>query len=85
MPSKLDLILIAGIAIAVMGWIEHSHGVVIDSPDVIELASPAAGCSEDQGFGYGASQMILTADGFVSTVAEATAVSEADATACQRK
>src|ERR1700681_2659648 len=68
MPSKLDLVLIAGSIAAVMGWIEHGHSVVIDSPDPIELASlaPPPACSADDGIRYVMSQMVFSGDGFVT-------------------
>jgi hypothetical protein len=67
MPSTLDLVFIAGSIAAAMGWIEHGHSVVIDSPDIIELASraPDLPCSQNAGVRYGLSEIIFLGDGFM--------------------
>jgi hypothetical protein len=87
MPSKLDLVLIAGSIAAVMGWIERGHSVVIDSPDPIELASlaPAPACSENDSFRYAMSQMVFSGDGFVSGALERPSLPEARSPACDTK
>jgi hypothetical protein len=84
MPSKLDLVLIAGAIAAVMGWIERGHSVVIDSPDPIELASlaPAPACSANDSIRYGMSQMVFSGDGFVSGAPERPNLHEAGSPAC---
>jgi hypothetical protein len=85
MPSKLDLVLIAGSIAAVMGWIEHGHSVVIDSPDPIELASlaPPPACSADDGIRYVMSQMVFSGDGFVSGAPERPNLPEAASPVCE--
>jgi hypothetical protein len=87
MPSKLDLVLIAGSIAAVMGWIERGHSVVIDSPDPIELASlaPAPACPADDSIRYGMSQMVFSGDGFVSGAPERQNLPEAGSPACDTK
>ena len=87
MPSKLDLVLIAGSIAAVMGWIERGHSVVIDSPDPIELASlaPAPACPPDDGIRHAMSQMIFSGDGFVSGAPEPPNLPEAGSPACDSK
>ena len=84
MPSKLDLVLIAGSIAALMGWIEHGHSVVIDSPDLIELASlaPAPACTADDSIRYGMSQMVFSGDGFVSGAPERPNLPEAGSPLC---
>jgi hypothetical protein len=68
MRSTLDLVFIAGSIAATVGWIEHGHSVVIDSPDIIELASraPDLPCSQNTGARYGLSEIIFLGDGFVA-------------------
>jgi hypothetical protein len=85
MPSKLDLVLIAGSIAAVMGWIERGHSVVIDSPDPIELASlaPAPACPADDGIRYEMSQMIFSGDGFVSGAPERSDLPETGSPVCE--
>ena len=84
MPSKLDLVLIVGSIAAVMGWIEHGHSVVIDSPDSIELASPKPSCSESESVRHGMSQVAFTGDGFPSEPIEQASSSESRTEACER-
>ena len=84
MPSKLDLVLIAGSIAAVMGWIEHGHSVVIDSPDSIELASivPAPRCAESENIRYRTNWMDLSGDGFVSGAPDRQDLPEARSRVC---
>jgi hypothetical protein len=83
MPSKLDLILIVGSIAVVMGWIEHGHSIVIDSPDLIELASraPAPACPANESR-YRTSQIEFSGDGFVSGLPERQDLPEAGSQVC---
>jgi hypothetical protein len=84
MASKLDLVLIAGSIAAVMGWIEHGHSVVIDSPDSIELASPMRSCTENESVRYSMSQVAFVGDGFPSEPIEQANPSESRTETCER-
>jgi hypothetical protein len=83
MPSKLDLVLIAVSVAAVVGFIERSHSVVIDPPDVVELATSATACADQASMRYGLSRMMFLEDGFVSGTQARRAIAEA--TGCDRE
>jgi hypothetical protein len=82
MPSKLDLVLIAVSVAAVVGFIERSHNVVIDPPDLVERATQTTACSDQASARYGLSRMLFLEDGFVSGPPARPAASEA--TNCER-
>ena len=75
MPSKLDLVLIAVSVAAVVGFIERSHSVIIDPPDVV--AAPATACADQASMRYGLSRMMFLEDGFVSGTQARRAIAEA--------
>jgi hypothetical protein len=81
MPSKLDLVLIAVSVAALVGFIERSHSIVIDPPDLVELAISATACTDQASMRYGLSRMMFLEDGFVSGPPRRAAF---EATNCER-
>jgi hypothetical protein len=86
MPSKLDLVLFAATAAALVGFIERGHSIVIDPPEAIELAKPTSpqSCADDEDARYGLGRLVWLEEGYVTAPRPRHQSASARSPACDR-